>query len=265
MFKKLLVSSLALLVLTACGTTAKDSKEDKVIKVASHMEPMTTVVTIAGEVLAKDGYTVELVPVSDNAAANIALNNKEIDANFFQHVPFMTMFNAANNGTLVGVQPIYDAIVGFYSKTVSDIKDLPVDAKIAIPNDQVNQARALMMLEAAGLINLNGKTHDATLKDVAATSYQFIEVDLLTLTQAYDEVDLVYNYPTYIKALGLTPKQDALILETSGSTHYAISLVAREDNKDSEKINKLKEAMTSKEVKDFLTNEENSKTLAPAF
>lgn len=263
MIKKGFMITLLLLLVTACGSKASD---DTVIRVSSHTEPMTTVLEIAKEVLAKDGYTLELVTVSDNAAANIALNNKEIDANFFQHVPFMEMFNEANNGTLVGIQPIYNAIVGFYSSTVDDIKDLPADATIAIPNDQVNQARALMILSDAGLIKLkNGVTNNATLKDVEDTTYTFQEVDLLTLTQVYPEVDLVFNYPTYIGKIGLTPLKDALILEDMDSTYYAISLVAREDNKDDVKIQKLKEAMTSQEVRDFLSNETNKATLVPSF
>lgn len=262
MIKKGLVLLTAMLMLTACG--AKNNPDDMKLKVASHMMPMTDVVEIAKEELKKDGYELELVSVSDNTQANTALNNKEIDANFFQHVPFMEMFNKSQSGTLVGIQPIYDAIVGFYSKDLKDIKDLKDDAKIAIPNDAVNQARALLILQDAGLITLkDGVKYDATIKDVTDhKNYQFIEVDLLTLNQAYEEVDLVFNYPTYIKQVGLTPS-DALILEKSDG-HYAISLVAREDNKDDAKIQALKKAMTSDAVRKFLT-EEHSATLSPAF
>lgn len=262
MFKKGLVLFTAMLMLTACG--AKKDSNDKVLKVASHMMPMTDVVEIAKEELKKEGYELELVAVSDNTQANTALNNKEIDANFFQHVPFMEMFNKSQSGTLVGIQPIYDAIVGFYSKDLKNIDELQDNAKIAIPNDAVNQARALLILQDAGLIKLkDGVQYEATLKDVVdQKNYQFIEVDLLTLNQAYEEVDLVFNYPTYIKQVGLTPS-DALLLEKSDG-HYAISLVAREDNKDEAKIEALKKAMTSEAVRKFLT-EEHSATLTPAF
>lgn len=261
MFKKL--SVLVVLVLLA-GCAPKN--DDKVIKVASHTAPMTTVVEIAKEILAEEGYTLELVSVSDNTAGNLALSNKEIDANFFQHQPFMEQFNSANNSNLRGVQTIYDALVGFYSKDYEAITQLPDNASIAIPNDQVNQARALLILESHGLIKLKeGISHDATVKDIENSSFKFIEVDLLTLNHAYDEVDLVFNYPTYISAINLKPLKDALILEQESDNHYAISLVGREDNITSEKITKLKEAMTHQKVKDFLTNEENSQTLRPSF
>ena len=256
--KKLALVFLAF-VLSACSKPS-----DKTIRIASHTEPMTTVIEIAKKELEDKGYKVELVLVSDNTAANLALNNKEVDANFFQHVPFMNQFNAANNGTLAGVQPIYNAKVGFYSKNYKTLSDLPTNASIAIPNDPVNQARALVMLEKQGMIKLTNPGPNSKISDITNTSYEFKEVDLLTLSHAYEEVDLVFNYPTYIKAVGLTPN-DALFLEDDASHYYAISLVAREDNKDSQKIKDLKAAMTNEEVYGFLTNETNSITLVPSF
>lgn len=256
--KKLALVFLAF-VLSACSKPS-----DNTIRIASHTEPMTTVIEIATKELEEKGYEVELVLVSDNTAANLALNNKEVDANFFQHVPFMNQFNAANNGTLAGVQPIYNAKVGFYSKNYSSLQELPENASIAIPNDPVNQARALVMLEKQGMITLNNPGPNSKVADITNTSYEIKEVDLLTLSHAYEEVDLVFNYPTYIKAVGLTPN-DALFLEDDASHYYAISLVAREDNIDSQKIKDLKAAMTNAEVYNFLTNETNSVTLVPSF
>lgn len=256
--KKILLL-LSVLILTACG-----AESEKTIRIASHTEPMTTVIEIATKELENKGYDVELVLVSDNTAANLALNNKEVDANFFQHVPFMNQFNAANKGTLAGVQAIYNAKVGFYSKNYTSLDDLPSNASIAIPNDPVNQARALVILDKQGLIKLNNPGPQSKVSDIKDTPYEIKEVDLLTLSHAYEEVDLVFNYPTYIKAVGLTPK-DALLLEDDNTHYYAISLVAREDNIESKKIKDLKEAMTNAEVYEFLTNETNSITLIPSF
>lgn len=256
---KKLILGLILVLATACSP-----KSNTVIRVASHTEPMTTIIELTKDDLAKKGYTLELVAVSDNTAANLALNNKEVDANFFQHIPFMTQFNKANNGTLVGIQPIYNAKVGFYSKKYTSMNDVPKNGTIAIPNDPVNQARALLILDKAGFIKLQNPSHASKIADVVTSTYSLKEVDLLTLSHAYEEVDLVFNYPTYIKAVGLTPK-DALLLEYDDSNYYAISLVAREDNKDSKAIVALKEAMTSASVYQFLTNEANSVTLEPAF
>lgn len=259
--KKITAVLIVLLLISGCGQKNKEN----VIKVASHMEPMTDVVKVAAEEIKESGYEIELVSVSDNKQANVALNDGEVDANFFQHVPFMEAFNEGANGKLVGIAPIYDAKVGFYSKTMTDIKDLEKGAKVAIPNDDANQARALLILQDNKLITLNpDKVRDARIEDVIDNPYEldFIGVDLLTLTHAYDEVDLLFNYPTYIGKIGLKPS-DALLLENS-DTYYSISLVAREDNKDSEKIKALRKAMQSDAVKEFLETEHNE-TLIPSF
>lgn len=264
MFKKLLLISVSSLLLVGCGPKKTDPKT---IRIASHTAPMTTVIEIAKEILAKDGYTLELVSVSDNTAGNVALHNKEVDANFFQHAPFMESFNQAHKANLVAITPIYDAIVGYYAKDITSIEDIPVGAKVGIPNDLNNQARALVVLEQHGLIALAVKgSETSTVEDVVGNplKLEFIPVDMLSLSNTYQDVDLLFNYPTYISAIGLTPLEDALMLETSNA-YFAISLVAREDNQDSEKIKVLKDAMTSQEVKDFLTNEVNKQTLIPSF
>lgn len=267
----MIILTLVLVVMAACGNKAADKttdKEDKVIKVASHMTPMTDVVEKAGEAIKKDGYTIELVQVNDNIQYNELLKNKEVDANFAQHEPYMQKFNSEKDTNLVAIQKIYNAKVGFYSKSYKNIADIPKGSKVAIPNDVSNEGRALAILADQGLIKLkDGVGFNGTIKDVTENKkdLQWLQVDLLNLSSAYDEdnVALVYNYPTYIAKLNLTPK-DALFLEKKVDDRFAISLVAREDNKDSAKIKALKKAMTSKEVRDFL-EKEHSATLVPAF
>lgn len=262
----------ALLIFTGCGTQEKandaQSKEARVIKVASHMPPMTDVVEIAGDVIKEDGYEIELVQVNDNIQYNELLNNKEIDANFAQHEPFMEKFNSEKDADLVMIQKIYNAKVGFYSKEYTAIDQIPAGAKVAIPSDVSNEGRALAILADQGLIKLKeGVGFDGTVKDIVENPKQleWLSVDLLNLAEAYNEkgVALVYNYPTYIAKVGLTP-DDALFLEKNIDDRFAISLVAREDNKDSEKIKALKKAMTSEKVRAFLVND-HSDTLLPAF
>ena len=155
------IASLAalLLILTACSSKTEapkkeEKKEPVTVKVASHTSPMTDMLEMIKEDLKKDGYNLEIVKVSDNVQANVALNNKEVDANFFQHKPFMEQFNQKNNAKLVAVQPIYNATVSFYSKTLKDIKDLKDGADVAIPSDPTNLARALRLLDHAKVITL---------------------------------------------------------------------------------------------------------------
>ncbi|MBL1224902.1 MetQ/NlpA family ABC transporter substrate-binding protein [Enterococcus sp. BWR-S5] len=244
------------------------TKENNVIKVASHMPPMTDVVEIAAEVIKDEGYEIELVQVNDNIQYNELLNNKEVDANFAQHEPFMEKFNSEKEANLVMIQKIYNAKVGFYSKEYTAIDQIPDGAKVALPSDVSNEGRALAILADQGLIKLKeGVGFDGTIKDIVENSknLEWLSVDLLNLAEAYNEKDvaLVYNYPTYIAKVGLTPK-DALFLEKTIDDRFAISLVAREDNQDSDKIKALKKAMTSEKVREFLVND-HSDTLLPAF
>lgn len=270
MIKKSSIFVLAALFLAACGTGNEDTaepSEDTVIQVASHLPPMTDIVEVAAEVI-EDGYTIELVTVSDNVQYNEILNNQEVDANFAQHVPYMEQYNEEMDGNLVGIQPIYNALVGFYSREYDSIDEIPEGATVALPNDVSNEGRALAMLDDQGLITLEeGTGFEGTVNDIVENplNLEWLHVDLLNLSEAYNESDvaLVYNYPTYISSIGLTP-EDALFLEETIDERFAITLVAREDNQDSEAIQALVRAMTSDEVREFL-EEEHSDTLVPAF
>lgn len=269
MKKGLVVAMIGLMgLLAACGNGGSADNSDKVIKVSSQTTPMTDVVEKAAEVAKKDGWDIQLVQVNDNIQYNELLNNKEVDANFAQHEPFMKKFNEEKDAHLVAIQKIYDAKVGFYSKEYKKIDELPKGATIALPNDVSNEGRALAILNEAGLIKLkDGVGFNGTLKDIVDNPHEFkwLSVDLLNLAEAYNEknVAMVYNYPTYIAKVGLKPT-DAILLEQKIDNRFAISLVAREDNQDSEKIKELKKAMTSPEVKEFL-EKDHSDTLIPSF
>lgn len=258
------------LLLTSCGAGSTDSaaEDDQVIRVASHMPPMTDVVELASDVAAEDGWDVELVRVNDNVQYNRLLVDGEVDASFAQHEPYMERFNEENDADLTAIAPIYDAKVGFYSRDYDDVADIPDGAKVALPNDISNEGRALAILDEQGLITLReGVGFEGRLSDVEQNPHDFewVQVDLLNLSSAYEEDDvaLVYNYPTYISKVGLTP-EDALFLEETVDQRFSISLVARAEDEESEKIRALREAMTGEEVRDFLT-EEHSATLLPAF
>lgn len=263
------------LLLAACGngsenaeTTATESaasSEDTVIKVASHTTPMTDIVELAAEVV-EEPYTIELVEVSDNIQYNEAVLNDEADASFAQHEPFMEVFNEERNGDLVAIQPIYNAVVGFYAPEYESIEDIEDGAEVAIPSDMTNEARALHILDAQGLIDVPDETF-VTVDDITENdkNLNFTHVDLLNLNASYqDGVDLVFNYPTYISEIGLTP-EEALFLEEDDSNRFALQIVTREGNADSEKIQALKAAFTSQEVYDYLEELAASGHLEPVF
>lgn len=178
----------------------------------------------------------------------------------------MEQYNESKNAHLAAVQPVYHAVYGAYSKKYKSMEELPDGATIAIANDPSNIARSLMMLDKAGVIKLKeGAGLEATQGDIVENShnYKFEEVDLLMLARMLDDADLVLMTPAYASPLGLTPKKDALLTETVDSA-FAITLVAREDNKDSEPVQKLAKAISSPEVKQFLEQKYDEIAL-PAF
>lgn len=270
MFKKGLVLSTVALLLGGFSSTALNVQaqdEDTVIKVASHLPPMTDVVEIAADVI-EAPYSIELVEVTDNIQYNEALLNDEVQANFAQHQPFMEIFNEERDGDLVAIQPIYNAVVGFYSPVYDSIDQIEEGAEVAIPSDITNEGRALRILESYDLIKLS---EDAglfpTVDNIEENplNLEFSHIDLLNLTASYEDgVELVFNYPTYIASIDLTT-DDALLLENDDENTYAIQLVVREGFQDTEAAQALHAAFTSPEVHAFLEELAEQKHLAPAF
>jgi D-methionine transport system substrate-binding protein len=276
--KKSIIAVLTLLVLivAGCGNNnnnqnaeapaATAGTEPVKIKVATLIPPMTDILDIVKPLLLEDGVDMEIVVLSDNVQPNEALANKEIDANFFQHVPYMEQFNESKGSKLVPVQPVYDAIYGGYSKKYKTIEELPEGAKLVMANDPSNIGRSLQMFADAGLIKLKeGVGILGTQADITENpkNFKFEEVDLLMLARMLDDGDLVAMTPAYASPLGLTPKKDALITEREDS-EFTITLVAREDNQDTDAIQKLAKRISGPEVKKFL--EENYAEIAlPAF
>lgn len=251
--KKLLVCLLAgFLVLAGC---ASKKQEDKNIKVAVHSSAMIEIMEIVKDDLAKEGYTVEIVKATDFVQPNVMLNNKEVDANFFQHELFMNNFNQKNKGNLVLLQKVYNPIVAFYSKKYKTVNELPENATVAIYNDPANMSRALHILALHNLITFKDPNSFVQSVDTIATNpknLQFTAVAGNTINAAYDEKDIVFNYPSYAKAINLTPLENGVLLEKESDAKFAISLVAREDNKESAKIKAIHKAITSEKVKKFI-------------
>ncbi|WP_080843716.1 MetQ/NlpA family ABC transporter substrate-binding protein [Cytobacillus gottheilii] len=276
MKKRLFLITALLLLAAGCSsqnektqekaTETKTEQEEVTLKVASLIPPMTEILDLVKPQLEEEGVNLEVIVLGDNVQPNHALAAEEVDANFFQHVPYMEEFNRSNDAELVPVTPIYFANYGVYAKDYEEMDGLPEGAVIAIANDVSNIDRSLALLAQHEVITLKEKTGPYyTIGDITDNpkNYQFEEVDLLMLARMYDDADAVVMTPAYAAPLGLTPKNDALLTE-GVDNDFAITLVARKDNADSEAIQKLAEAMTSPEVKQFL--EENyDETAIPAF
>ncbi|MCM3758011.1 MetQ/NlpA family ABC transporter substrate-binding protein [Sporosarcina aquimarina] len=277
MKKLLLFLTLSMILVVAAGCSKSDSasepekapaKEDEVVtlKVASLIPPMTEILELVKPTLAEEGVDLEIVVLGDNIQPNSALAAKEVDANFFQHVPYMEEFNRNNDANLVPITPIYFANYGVYSKDYDSMDKLPKGANIAIANDVSNIDRSLALLAQHDIITLKEKNGPYYTKaDILENpkNYEFKEVDLLMLARMYDDADAVIMTPAYAAPLDLTPKSDALLTE-GVENDFAITLIAREDNADSEPIQKLSKAMTSDEVRKFL-KDNYDETAIPAF
>lgn len=183
----------------------------------------------------KEGVKVKLVEFSDWNTPNITLNHGDIDANFFQHQPFLT--NAIKEGGYK-IKPFAAGAasrVGLYSKKYTSLDALPNEARVAIPNDPVNGGRALLLLNEAKLIQLKDPTnHLSTLRDITSNpkDLQFIEMEGPQTARAVDDVDLAFTYPHYLKLSKTIEPEKALYLNKEEDKRYAILFVVRDDFKD---------------------------------
>lgn len=248
------VATAATLLASGCAAAGDaDATQPVTIRVAATVTPMTDAVEAAAEVI-EEGYEVELVPVSDYVQPNVLVQNGEIDANVVQFEGFMEEFNQANDADLVVVQPVYATVVAFYSKTLTDFQDLPQGGRVAIPNDKSNAGRALQLLAEHDIVTLDPAVEpfQARVTDIIENprDLEITQIDLLQLNTAYDEMDAVFNLPSFARQLGLTPLDDGLVVEQDPA--FEVSLVTRAGNADAPEIAALTRALTSDRVREVL-------------
>ena len=258
--KKIIAIALALVLalsLAACGGNAAD---DKTITVAASPTPHAEILKVAKDVLAKDGWTLEIKEYTDYVQPNNVVEDGEIDANYFQHVPYLSTFNTDNGTHLVSVAMVHYEPFGIYAGTKSAIADLAEGDKIAIPNDGSNRARALLLLEAQGIIKLkDGVGVEATALDIVENklNLDIVEMEAAQIANVRDSVALAVINGNYALSAGLNAGKDAIATEDAASVAaqtYANILVVKEGNEESEKIQALVKALTSQAVKDFINN-----------
>lgn len=269
--KKILIAvSIFILSISIIGCTTTPPKENNEINVGVAFYPMKDILLLIKDDLKEEGYDLKIHEFSDYQAPNNLLNNKELDANMIQHDYFLQSFNKANNSELVTVQPIYHATFALYSKDYTELDQIPDGAHITLPDDSTNLSRALYLLGQAGLVEFkDNKTIDLTTDDIEKNpkNLQFDDlIPLTSLAQKYTETGLAVMYPTYAKSLELVGDEERLYVEQQDNVTegYAISLVARDDNKDSEKIKTLIKHITSDKVRQFLIDEYDWAS-SPAF
>ena len=262
----LILALVLALSLAACGGKA----DDKTITVAASPTPHAEILKVAAEVLAKDGWTLEIKEYTDYVQPNNVVEDGEIDANYFQHVPYLEQFNADNGTHLVSVAMIHYEPFGIYAGTKSAIADLAEGDKIAVPNDGSNRARALLLLEAEGVIQLKeGVGMDATDLDIVGNplNVEIVQMEAAQIANVRDSVALAVINGNYALQAGLNAGTDALAVEDAASisaTTYANILVVKEGNENTEKTQALIKAVMSEEVKAYI-NETYSGAVVPIF
>ena len=270
-FPKLLVAALAalalsLLALTGCSGGGSSS-EDKTITIAAvptpHAEILTEVVKPA---LEKDGYTLEVKEFTDYVQPNTVVEQEEVDANYFQHKPYLDNFNENNGTHLVDVTGVHFEPFGLYSTKYTSLDEVPDGAIVAVPNDATNEARVLLLLQDEGLIKLaDGADITATPKDIVENpkNLQFRELEAAVVPTVIDDVAIAGINGNYAMEADLLDK--LLVKESTDSLAaqtYANLLVVKDGNQDKEKIKALAKVLNSDEVRTYINDNYQGTVLA---
>lgn len=255
--KKLIAIALCLAlvpVFAGCG------EKTQTLKVGASATPHAEILEVAKGILAEEGIELEIVEFADYVIPNTSLESGDLDANYFQHKPYMDQFNIDHGTHLVSVAAIHYEPFGIYAGKTASIDALADGATISVPNDGTNEARALMLLEAHGLITLKEDAgFDATVLDIAENpkNLNIVEMEAAQLTISLPDVDLAVINGNYALQAGLNASTDALVTEDPNSDAaqtYANIVAVKEGNENDERIQKLVAALQSDEVRDFITN-----------
>ena len=256
MKKRLIALTLALLLVLALAACA--GKEDaKTIKVGATTAPHAEILEVTKDLLAKEGYTLEIVEFDDYIMPNTAVEEGELDANYFQHITYMNTFNADNGTHLVSAAAIHYEPFGLYAGKTASLDALADGAQIAIPNDATNGGRALLLLQEQGLITLAEDSGlEPTVQDIVDNpkNLEIVELEARLLPTTLEDVDMAVINGNY--AIDAKLKiADALAVEANDGTAaeaYANVVAVKEGNENSEAIQALVKALESEEVRAFI-------------
>lgn len=253
------------LVLGLSGCGAAQSGASAPLRVLVDVNPHSQLIKKAQDLGLLGDVKLDVKEISGDIDVNQLTQAGDVDANFFQHTPYLTDWNAKHNGTLVSVAGVHIEPLGLYSKKVTSLTATPSGATIAIPLDTTNQARALFLLQDAGLLTLNVKPTDANLDYTQVTqksitsnpkNLTFVTIDrpqlAATLSDAKIQLSIING--NYALEAGLNPAKDALALEKAANNPYVNVLVTQQKLKDDPRVKKLAEALTSPQIKQYITD-----------
>lgn len=257
------ISKILLSTLVALSLNAADKVHT--IKVAVSPVPHAEILEAIKPQLKKEGYDLDIIEISDYSIPNVATQDGSLDANFFQHLPYLQNQNETRGLNLVSVAAIHLEPLGFYSKKIKNINELKDGATVAIAHDPSNGNRALQILQKAGLIELDKNAKVASVQDIVKNpkNLKFTELEGALIPRALDDVDLAAISTNFILDMGMNPSKDALLIEDTDSP-YANIIVVKSGNENEPKIKALVSAATSKESKEFILKKYNGAIL-PTF
>ncbi len=236
------------------------------LSVAATPVPHAELLEFVKPTLAKEGVELDIKVFTDYVQPNVQVSDGQLDANFFQHKPYLDSFNAEHKTKLVSVGLVHVEPFGAYSSKIKSIDELKDGAQVALPNDPSNGARALLLLQKQGLIKLKDPSNIlATARDIAENprKFKFRELEAATLPRVLPDVDIALINTNYALEAGLNPLKDALFIEGEDSP-YANLVATTEAKKDDEAVKKLMKALNSDDVRKFI-QEKYKGSIVPAF
>lgn len=236
------------------------------LKIGASPVPHADILKVVQPELAKKGVDIKIIEFSDYVQPNLALSDKDLDANFFQHLPYLESFAKDHRLKLVSAGAVHIEPMGVYSKKVKSLKDLKNKASVAIPNDPTNGGRALQVLAANGLIKMkDGVGVNGTPLDIVDNpkNIKIVEVEAATLPRALDDLDAAVINSNYALGANLNPTKDAIAIEAKDSP-YANIVAVRTGDENKQSIKELMNALHSPEVKKFIEEKYNG-AVVPAF
>ena len=255
------LAALAISALMAAPAFAQDK-----IKVGTTTGADVEIIEKAAEVAKRNGLEVQIIEFSDYVRPNLALADKDVDVNSFQHLPYLETFNKERGLNLTSIGATYISPIGYYSKKIKSLDELKEGDKLAIPNDPTNGGRALLLLQKAGFITLKeGSGLTATPFDIVENKLKLkiVEMDAAQTPRAMEDVAASAINNTFAIPAGLNPLKDAIYLEDADSPYVNV-VVARPEDKDNPVYKKFVEAYQSQEVAEFILKKFEGATI-PAF
>jgi D-methionine transport system substrate-binding protein len=251
--RRRLIAAAAASLLVALGQLSPAAAAEP-LRVGTSSGPIADIIQFAAGRAKEQGLDVKIIEFSDWVTPNEALQSGDIDANLFQHAPFLNNAIATRGYTFTPIAPTYVLPVGLYSKKIAKISDVHAGSTVAVANDPVNEARGLLLFEKAGLIKLReGAGEKANVRDIVENpkKLKFLEIEAPQLPRVLDDVELAQVSISYLIASGGDP-ESLLIADGFGDPRYALQFVARTDKKDDPRLLRFVSIYRSQEVKDYI-------------